>query len=510
MNDNLLIMKDRSDKINKNGFSRREFIGRAAALSAGLAVVPATVVSGLGHRPPSDTLNIAGVGVGGRGATVLRALAGHTNIVALCDVDWRYSQDVFDEYPNAKRYWDWRKMFDEMGDDIDGVMVATSDHTHAIIAAHAMTLGKHVYVEKPLTHTVYESRLLTRMADHYKVATQMGDQGASGEGINLVTEWIQSGVIGEVRKIESFTDRPIWPQGLNTPPEQPIPDTLDWDLFIGPANMRPYTEIYTPWNFRGWWDFETGALGDMACHILHAPYKALELGYPTKVQGSSTLLFEDSAPVAQKVCLTYPERETSFGRLPEVEVHWYDGGLQPLKPEGWLDGRNMNHRGGGVLIHGTKDTLVHGCYGSDPWLLSGNVPNVPQTERRVRVGDVEHEAAHYLDWVRACKESPESRVETKSAFAHSGPFNEMVVMGVLAVRLQNLNKELEWDGQSMQFTNIGPDETLTIVTEDAFSIYYGEPSFKQERTDPINAQEFARNLIRHNYRDGWSLPDMPA
>jgi len=170
----------------------------------------------------------------------------------------------------------------------------------------------------------------------------------------------------------------------------------------------------------------------------------------------------------------------------------------------------MNHRGGGVLIHGTDDILVHGCYGSDPWLLSGNTPNLPKTERRVKVGDVEGEAAHQLDWVRACKESPENRIEAKSSFDKSGPFNEMVVMGVLAVRLQNLNKELKWDGENMQFTNINPNEFLEIVIEDGFSIEDGHPSFTQERTDPINAQQFANRLIRHRYRSGWSLPDMPA
>jgi hypothetical protein len=340
----------------------------------------------------------------------------------------------------------------------------------------------------------------------------MGDQGASGEGINLITEWVQSGVIGDVTKIESFTDRPIWLQGQNPPEQaQPVPDTLNWDLFIGPAEMRPYNEIYTPWNFRGWWDFGTGALGDMACHILHAPYKALELGYPTKVQGSSTLLLKESAPTAQKVRLTYPERVSRYGgRLPEVDVHWTDGGIEPVKPDGWPDGRNMNHRGGGVLFHGTRDTLVCGCYGSDPWLLSGSTPNVPKTERRVQVGDAEGEGAHVQDWARACKESPESRTKTKSSFDKSGPFNEMVVMGVLAVRLQELNKELGWDGANMEFTNISDNEELTIVEKDEFQMVNGNPSFSQQRTEPMNALEFANGLIRTDYREGWSLPDMPS
>ena len=497
-------MEDSANKPGSSSVSRRDFIKSAAAISAGILIVPSHVVSGLGYQAPSDRLNIAGVGIGGRGFSVLQSMEEHANIVALCDTDWRYAQRTFDRYPNARKFWDWRKMYDEMPDDIDAVVVATADHTHASVASHAMTLGKHVYVEKPLSHTVYESRLLTRLASTHRLATQMGNQGASDEGVNLMVEWIKNGEIGEVRHIEAFTDRPIWPQGINTPiTAQAVPDTMDWDLFIGPAKMRPYNEIYTPWNFRGWWDFGTGALGDMACHILHPAFKALELGYPTKVQGSSTLLMMDSAPMAQKVTLIYPERNSSFGQLPGVKVDWFDGGIQPLKPAGWPAGRTMNNRGGGVLFHGSKDTLVCGCYGADPWLLSGRVPAVAQTERRV-------DTSHFVDWIRACKESPDSRIETKSAFRESGPFNETVVMGVLAVRLQALNKELEWDGANMQFTNINPDEELTMVTADGFSITEGRPAFARTRSDPMNAQAFANGLIRTKYRDGWTLPDMPT
>jgi hypothetical protein len=457
----------------------------------------------LGRRAPSDKLNIAGVGVGGRGFAVLKAMESE-NIVALCDVDWRYAKKAFDHFPKAKKYWDWRKMLDEMGDSIDAVVVATADHTHAIIAAHAITLGKHVYVEKPLTHTVYESRLLTKLADKYKVATQMGNQGASGEGVAKTIEWLQNNEIGEVTKVEAFTDRPIWPQGLNVPEQgQWVPETLNWDLFIGPASMRPYNEIYTPWNFRGWWDFGTGALGDMACHVLHPVFKGLDLGYPIKAQGSSTLLLTESAPTAQRVRMTFPERgRKGKMKLPQVDVHWYDGGLQPMKPEGWPAGKDMNDAGGGLLFHGTKDILVTGCYGKDPWLLSGRVPEVPKTERRI-------ELSHEMDWVRACKESAENRLEPSSPFREAGPFNEMVVMGVLAVRLQSLNKELEWDGEKMEFTNISDDETIRTVIKDGFEIHDGHPTFNKTWTDPVSAKAFAQELIKHTYRDGWSLPPMP-
>ncbi len=488
----------------KDQITRRKFIGNSAVAAAGFTILPSTVISGLGHKAPSDKLNIAGVGVGGRGFGIMRAIQSE-NIVALCDVDWRYAKGCFDHFPNAKKYWDWRKMYDEMINDIDAVVVATSDHTHAAIAAHAMTQGKHVYVEKPLTHTVYESRLLRKLAEKYKVATQMGNQGSSREGVSITKEWIQNGEIGEVTRVESFTDRPIWPQGLNTPRQgQWVPETLNWDLFIGPAKMRPYNEIYTPWNFRGWWDFGTGALGDMACHILHPVFKALNLGHPTKVQGSSTLLLQDSAPVAEKVRIIFPERQRLRRvRMPEVEVHWYDGGLEPLKPDNWPAGKNMNVAGGGVLFYGSKDILHVGCYGQDPWLLSGRVPNVPKTERRVAL-------SHEMDWVRACKESPENRVEPASAFHEAGPFNEMVVMGVLAVRLQELHKELHWDGEKMEFTNIGDDETLRIVIEDGFKITDGHPTFAKTMTEPLNAKAFSQSLIKTKYREGWDLPPMPA
>jgi hypothetical protein len=395
-------------------------------------------------------------------------------------------------------------MYDEMGKEIDAVIVATADHTHAVIAANAMAMGKHAYVQKPLTHTVYESRLLTKLAAKHKVATQMGNQGSSDEGVNLTIEWLNNGEIGDVTKVEAFTDRPIWPQGLNRPKGEWVPDTLNWDLFIGPAQMRPYNSIYTPWNWRGWWDFGTGALGDMACHILHPVFKGLKLQYPIKAQGSSTLLLTDCAPNAQMVKLTYPARVTPRNakmKLPQVEVIWYDGGLQPAKPEGWPAGKNMNDSGGGVIFHGTKDKLICGCYGVRPWLLSGRKPTVPQTERRVASA---MKGGHEMDWVRACKETPESRVITKSDFSEAGPFNEMVVMGVLAVRLQGLNKELEWDGQNMVFKNIAADEKLRLTISDNFTIIDGDPKFDRPNIS-VDAKAFADEMIKHTYRPGFTL-----
>ena len=484
--------------------SRRKFLKVGATAAAGLAVVPSSVLGkSFGHTAPSDKLNIIGVGIGGRGAGVLRAMSSE-NIIGLCDVDYRYADKTFKEYPKAKKFNDYRKLYDEMLKSADAVVVATADHAHALIAADAMTAGKHVYVEKPLTHSVYESRLLTKLADKYKVATQMGNQGSSGEGVRKVCEWIWNGEIGEITKVEAFTDRPIWPQGLPRPEkDDKVPSTMNWDAFIGPAKYRPYNAIYTPWNFRGWWDFGTGALGDMACHILHPVFKGLNLGYPTKVQGSSTLLLTDCAPNAQMVKLTYPARDNMAKvAMPEVDVYWYDGGLQPMRPAGFPAGKSMNNEGGCVIFHGTKDTLICGCYGVNPWLLSGRVPNAPKVMREIKT-------SHEMDFVRACKESASNRVETASAFKEAGPFNEMVVMGVLAIRLQGLNQELHWDGQNMKFTNIPQNATIRTVIKDGFQIKDGHPTFDKTMTDPVNAAAFAEELIKHTYRDGWKLPDMP-
>ena len=492
-----------------SNITRRSFLQRSAAAAAAFSIVPGTILGkSHGYVAPSDKLNIAGVGIGGMGNANLKNMEKTDNIVALCDIDWKYAKPVFDRHPNAKKYWDYRKMLDEMGKSIDAVLIATADHTHAMITADAMTMGKHVYTQKPLTHSVYESRLLTKLAASTGVVTQMGNQGSSATDTDLVCEWIWNGEIGEVTRVDCATNRPIWPQGLNAPEKaDKIPSTLNWDLFTGPAKLNPYNKIYHPWNWRGWWDYGTGALGDMACHIMHQPFKALKLGYPTKVQGSSTLLLADCAPNAQHVKFIYPARENMPKvAMPEVEIHWYDGGLLPDRPEGFPAGEDMMAMGGGITIfHGTKDTLVCGCYGQKPRLLSGRVPNAPQVCRRVEnaMG-----GGHEQDWIAQCK-AGSNRVPCKSDFREAGPFNEMVVMGVLAVRLQTLNKELLWDGQNMKFTNITDDEVIRIIKKDDFKIFDGDPKFDKKWTDPVPAQQFAAELIKHNYRDGWKLVDMP-
>ncbi len=496
--------------MKSTNYSRRTFLKNAAVAAAGITIVPRHTVSGLGNRAPSDKLNIVGVGIGGKGHPNLVGM-NTENIIGLCDVDWKYAETCFREFPDAPRYYDWRRMFDELGKSMDAVMVATADHTHGIIAATALSMGKHVYCQKPLTHSVYESRLLTRLAAKHKVATQMGNQGNSGHGVRQLCEWIWNGEIGEVTEVHAWTDRPIWPQGLQRPAQKMTPPaTLNWDLFIGPAPTRPYHEIYTPWNWRGWWDFGTGAFGDMACHVLDPVYQALKLGYPDKVHGSSTLMNTESAPQAETVQFAFPARASMPKvNMPAVKIHWYDGGILPNRPDLLPEGESLMADGlGGCIFVGSKDTIICGCGGFNARLLSGRVPQVTPYLRRIpgAIGYVD--GPHEQDWIRACKESPEYRTEGTSHFGYSGPFNEMVLLGVLAVRLQSLNKTLAWDAGKMQFTNISQNEELRIVTSDEFRVIDGHPHFNTQYAK-YNSLETAGEYIRHTYREGWNLPAMP-
>ena len=434
------------------------------------------------------------------GAANLGNITGQ-NIVALADVDWKYAAGTFNRYPKAKKYKDYRKMFDDMSKDIDAVVIATPDHTHAITAADSMKLGKHVYLQKPLTHSIYESRYLTQLAKETGVATQMGNQGHSGEGTRLFAEWIQNGEIGDPIEAHSWTNRPIWPQGLERPKEQPpVPATLDWDLFIGPANYRPYHPSYTPWNWRAWWDFGTGALGDMGCHLIDPVYFALNLGQPIAFEGSSSQVNTESAPIAEKVTYYFPERKKLKNiKMPELKFTWYDGGLLPERPEGMIPGKIMGDDGGGAMVVGTKGTIICSTYGRDPYIVGreNDPPKVKKTIPRVST-------SHEMDWVRACKEPKGSRTEASSNFMYSGPFNEVVVMGDLAVRLQDLKKKLEWDAEKMEITNINDNEEIRVVTSDKFTVVEGDPKFDTQYAT-INAKQASQEYIKHNYREGWKL-----
>ncbi len=488
----------------KNSISRRNFIGTSATAAAGIAILPSKVISGFGYKAPSDKLNIAGIGVGGMGHNNLRNMETE-NIVALCDVDWKYAErNSFIRWPKAKKYKDYREMFDQQK-DIDAVMIATPDHSHALPAVMAMRMEKHVYVQKPLTHSVYESRILRETANRYGVATQMGNQGNSGDGIREICEWIWAGTIGEVTHVDAWTNRPIWPQGLERPEkEQRVPKTLDWDLFIGPAKWRPYNEIYHPWNWRGWWDFGTGALGDMACHILDPAFKALKLEYPLSVQGSSTPVNTESAPNAEFVKYEFPRRDNlpKVG-MPEVTVHWYDGGLMPPRPDELQAGEQMGDDDGGCIFYGTRGKIMCGTYGKNPTLLpTSEMANFDQPEKTIRRISNALNGGHEQDWIRACKEDKSARLEASSSFNYSGPLNEMVVMGVLAVRLQSLKRKLLWDGPNMRFTNISPSDEIRILKEDNFEIVNGDPRFNKDYVT-LPAFETAEEWIRHTYRQGW-------
>jgi len=536
--------KSGKDDSGNRSFSRRSFLKTTAAASAAITIIPSVAMGKtLGHQAPSDTLNVALVGAGNQGSGDISSIClpevanapqgmfamtskpGTEKLVAVCDVDWGYGPvlTTFGKYPSAKKYKDWRKMYDEMGKSIDAVVVATADHSHANPTATAITMGKHVYTEKPLTHTIYESRLLTKLAKKHGVATQMGNQGSSGDGVRQACAWAWAGEIGEVRKVDVWSSRPIWPQGLDTPTDvQKTPKDLDWNLWLAHMPSRPYNSAYTPWNFRGWWDFGTGAFGDMACHNMHPVFKVLKLGYPTKVQGQSTTLKKDACPHAQIVKMIFPSRPNLPNMaMPEVEVTWYDGGFKAMIPDVLPDGKKWD--GEGCAIYGTKDTLILASHGGTPYLLSGRTPKSPEVLRVVPDNN------HYLDWVAACK-NPDLRDKTASHFGEAGPFK----MGVLAVRLQKLNRILDWDGPNMQFTNISNEDKVSTWSE-MFDIgkmmaaanaaaktagsgkgaapaapagMPGMPGF----VDPSekNAKEFMASMIKHEYLNGFKLPDMPV
>lgn len=482
----------------KTALSRRKFIGTTASAVAGFSIIPSHAVAGLGHIAPSDKLNIAGIGVGGKGRVNLHNMPGQ-NIVALCDVDWDYADGVFKTYPDAKRWKDFREMLEQQK-DIDAVVIATPDHTHAVQAMMAMQLGKHVYCQKPLTHSIWEARQLTEAAKRYKVATQMGNEGHSNDEVRLVTELIHAGVIGDVYEVHASTNRPIWPQGLHRPAEEhKIPKTLDWDLFLGTAPYRPYNEAYHPWSWRAWWDYGTGALGDMGCHVLDVPFYSLNLNYPVKVQSSSTVVNTESAPQASRVEFTFPARKNlPYTALPELKLVWYDGGITPHRypdlPEDYsLDQVNM--------YIGTKGKIISRNYGEGYKVLVDDYQNPPQTIERVpdhQLGGGRHE----MDWVRACKEDAASRKEACSNFSYSGPLTEMVLMGNLAIRLQDLQRELEWDGDNMKFKNISDSEKMNLITAHMYRKVNKQPQFRTDREE-VNALEFAEEMIKHTYREGW-------
>jgi predicted dehydrogenase len=454
--------------------SRRRFLKNALTASAGFYIVPRHVL-GKGFIAPSDKLTIAAIGAGGKGHDDIShfSKSGKANIAYLCDVDDRQAAESRKEFPNAKYYKDFREMLSREGKHIDAVSVSTPDHTHAVAAMAAMQLNKHVYVQKPLTHDIYEARVLTEAAHRYKVVTQMGNQGASGDGVRQLQEWYNAGLVGDIHTIYCYTDRPIWPQGVARPTTaSPIPPELNYDLWLGTAPEKDYFDGVLPFNWRGWWDYGTGALGDMACHIMAPAFAILNLGYPVSAECSVATkyienwqvgYFPDSGPIASHITLTFKGQNGK----PDVELHWMDGGIQPTRPEELGPNEMMGDGGNGAIFLGTKGKMMCGTYGILPQLLPTSktkTTHVPQTIARVPGGD----EGHYAAWIEAAIAGygSEKAKNLSSNFDIAGPLTESVLMGNLAIRSNNIQVKkgnnieypgrhikLLWDGPNMKITN---------------------------------------------------------
>jgi predicted dehydrogenase len=462
--------------------TRRQFIGGAALSTAAFMVVPGSVLGLRGATSPNEKLNIAGIGIGGQGASDLSNMTSE-NIVALCDVDQHYASKTFQKYGSAKQFTDYRKMLDEMK-EIEAVVVATPDHHHAFASMEAIKRGKHVYCEKPLTHSVWEARHVAKAAREAKLATQMGNQGQASEDTRRLCELVWAGVIGPVREVHIWTDRPsqglfgeYWPQGVPRPKDTPpVPSSLNWDLWLGPAPERPFNPAYLPFKWRGWWDFGTGALGDIGCHAMDPVFRALKLGAPSTVQGSSTRVNQDSFPLGSMITYSFPARSAApqshntFTRglsgaqaggieMPVCKLVWYDGGLRPPRPEGLPNGEVMGDNG--RLLVGDKG-----------FILGGKVFPAACAEEAAKIGKtIARSPGHYVEWIKACK----GDVAAGSNFDFAGPLAESVLLGNVALRVQLREDltlcKLEWDPVAFKFTNL----------------------------------EEANKYIKRDYRAGWTL-----
>jgi predicted dehydrogenase len=468
-------------KQQKRGFSRRKFIRDGSLVAGSFFIVPRHVM-GRGFVAPSDKLNIAGIGAGGKGESDLFEFSKspNVNIVALCDVDDHQAATSRKRFPQAKYYKDFREMLDKEKKLIDACSISTPDNIHAVATIAAMQLGKHVYTQKPLTHDIYEARVLSEAAKKYKVVTQMGNQGGSGDGVRQGKEIYEAGLIGEVYAAYAWTNRPVWPQGIPTPAGQfSVPAELNWDLWLGPAKQIDYNPAYLPFNWRGWWAFGTGALGDMACHIMDPIYRILPIRYPDSVECSVSnqwinmwkeANYADSCPPSSIIHLNYPRNDGKGN----IKVTWMDGGLLPQRPDELLPEEAFGNWDGGTLFVGTKGKLLFDCYGDNPRLLptrlmkeeklpAPSLPRVPE--------------GHYLQWVNACI-AGYGNAKTSSPFEYAGPFTESILMGNLAIRsymMVNPNlkgwgdkylgrKKLLWDAKNMKITNF--DEANQYVKRD--------------------------------------------
>jgi predicted dehydrogenase len=423
--------------------SRRRFLASAAASTAAFTILP----SGSARTfAANEKLNIAAIGAGGRAAGVLRGVDSE-NIVALCDVDEQRAAESFETYSRAKRYKDYRVMLDELHGSIDAVIVATPDHHHFHASMAALRLGKHVYCEKPLTHSVWEARQLTAAAREAAVATQMGNQAQASKDTRRVQEFILDNAIGPVREVHIWTDRPgrgldgeFWPQGLARPTETPeVPATLDWDLWLGPASERPYNPAYVPFAWRGWWDFGTGALGDMGCHYFDPVVRALKLGPPSSVEATSTRVNEETYPQGSMVTYRFPARES----MPAVTLTWYDGGLRPSRPAAFVKGDLIGANG--LMLVGDDGLLMSDW--DDWWLLPDELAKAYGDPPKV----LPRSSGHFEEWLLACRGGEPAG----ACFDFAGPLTETVLLGNIALRGQLreglTQKRLMWDAEGMTF-----------------------------------------------------------
>lgn len=488
-------MTQKTEKKSVFNSSRRGFIRNSALAAASFMIVPRHVLGGKGFLAPSDKLLIAGVGAGGKGASDIANFhaSGKAEIAFLCDVDDRRAAGTRKKFPKAKYYKDWRELLDKESKNFDAVSVSTPDHNHAITTLAAMQLGKHVYVQKPLTHDLYESRMLHEAAKRYKVVTQMGNQGASNDGTRLISEWYEAGEIGDVHTVYCWTDRPVWPQGIPWPKgKADVPKELDWDLWLGTAPYTDYIDKLVPFNWRGWWEYGTGALGDMGCHLVEVPFRALELGAPKDVQCSVGSVYVDefqrgyfpeSCPPSSHVTLTYPKTKKTKG---EVTLHWMDGGIQPTRPEELGPDEVFGDGGNGVLMVGTKGKIMCGTYGKNPQLLPTS-----RTERALnkvkpkyeRVPDQEN--GHYAQWVEACIAGLGNK-EVSAPFEVSCPLTESLLMANLAIRGFDIREERA-DGKGYNY----PGRYKKLVWDDS--------QMRITNFDAVN------QFVKREYREGWTL-----
>ena len=462
-------------------WTRRNFL-KTATLATGTVVFGVPTL--LRAQNLNSKLNIASIGVMGKGESDTNYCSGE-NIVALCDVDSEHCTKQLQKYPQAKFYRDFRTMFDEMGKSIDAVTVSTPDHFHALAESHAMRLGKHVYGQKPLAQTIYEARYLRDLAHETGVVTQMGNQGSASDGLRRAVECIQAGIIGQVHEVHVWTDRPWWPQGIARPEgSDPVPSTLDWDIWLGPAPVRPYKKgVYNPFNWRGWLDFGTGALGDMACHTVNMTFRALQLGYPTEIKAEAlSKMNSETYPLCSKIRFQFPARKAEVAtahdavELAPVTLWWYDGGKPTSDPKarGGHDGSNKPPHKlladievmlgeipvSGCLLIGDKGIVFSpDDYGEEFFVkLSGEkkfthftkhpvVAQIPQViPRNLFAGDKDQK--QHLEWIAAIKENkPEN---CYSRFSIGAQLTEIMLLGCVSLRV---GKKIEWDGPNMRATN---------------------------------------------------------